>query len=258
MTPAPRGVALDLDSREFAAIGQEVVDLVGAARGLLDAPGAAQADLADAGLSFLTSLIEPLQRCLDQVSGDASALRVKAEEWTALAAELRESGPQTRALARSARTAWTGAAAEAFDATMGEFAETVDGAAGACDGVTVLLRTSGDLLAGAQHLITEVMSQVVDFMIVAEASAAASGLLTAGASEAAALSAILGKVSEAVERSIDIVDRVAVLLERIADALRGLHGTFGEISRLLARLTKLGIASSAPAPAPGRPRTEAT
>ena len=238
-------VMADLKERQFASLGAEVVDLVGGATKLAVDPAAAEAQLVDAGLSFLVKLIEPLQRCLDEVTGDADALTARATDWRQLARRLRGTVPGVEDLARSARSTWSGQAADAFSATMGEFTETVAGAAAACDGVTLLLQMSAELMSGAQSLIVDLIRQVVEYMIAAEAAAAASAVFTMGASEGAALSAILGRVADGVEKAIEIVDRVAALLERIARALRELSSVFGRVAQLLAELGKLAGAARA-------------
>lgn len=230
-------VMADLQSQEFAALDTEVGAFVRAAR----PPGAepAEAQLVEAGLSFLLGLVEPLQRCREQVDGDAGALEAKAADWGQLARRLRATVPGVEDLARAARQDWSGRAADAFAATMAEFTETVAGAAAACDGVTLLLRMSGELMQGARGLVEDVIGQVVEYMIAAEAAAAASAVLTMGASEAAALSAIIGRVSDGVERAIDVVDRAAALLERIARALREIGAVFARVDELLAQLGRL-------------------
>ena len=242
-------VMADLHQHQFAALGADVVDFVGGAGALAADPMAAEAKLMDAGLSFLIRLIEPLQQCLDQVAGDANALEARAADWGRLAGRLRDSVPPVEDLARAARQTWDGRAAEAFTSTMGEFTETVSGAAAACDGVTLLLRMSAELMAGAQGLIVDLIRQVVEYMIAAEAAAAAATVFTMGASDAAALSSILGRVAEGVEKAIDVVDRVAALLERIARALRELSAVFGRVGQLLVQLGKLaGPARAAAGP----------
>jgi uncharacterized protein YukE len=238
-------VMADLQAHEFAAIGTEVVSFVGGVGPVPADAGAAETELVDAGLSFLLGLIEPLQRCLEQVTGDADALQAKAADWGALARRLRATVPGVEDLARAARGSWSGQAADAFGATMGEFTETVAGAAAACDGVTLLLRMSADLMAGARALIVDLIRQVVEYMIATEAAAAASAVLTMGASEAAALSAIIGRVADGVERAIDVVDRAAALLERIAGALREIGAVFARVGQLLAQLGKLAGAARA-------------
>jgi len=240
-------VMADLHQHQFAALGADVVDFVGGAGALAADPVAAEAKLVDAGLSFLISLIEPLQRCLDEVTGDAHALEARAADWSRLAGRLRDSVPPVEDLARAARENWHGQAAEAFCTTMAEFVETVAGAAAACDGVTLLLRMSAELMTGAQGLIVDLIRRVVEYMIAAEAAAAASAVLTMGASEAAALSSIIGRVAEGVEKAIEIVDRVAALLERIAQALRELSAVFGRVEQLLVQLGRLAGAARAAA-----------
>lgn len=240
-------VMADLHQQQFLTLGADVVGFVGGAAGLAADPMAAEAKLVDAGLSFLIDLIEPLQQCLDQVTGDAKALEARAADWGRLAGRLRDSVPPIEDLARAARQTWDGRAAEAFSATMAEFTETVAGAAAACDGVTLLLRMSAELMAGAQGLIVDLIRQVVEYMIVAEAAAAASAALTMGASEAAALTSILGRVAEGVEKAIDVVDRVAALLERIARALREVSAVFARVGELLVQLGKLAGAARAAA-----------
>jgi len=250
-------VMADLQAHEFAMIGSDVVSFVGAAPPVPTDAAPAETELVDAGLSFLLGLIEPLQRCLEQVTGDADALQAKAAEWGALAGRLRATVPGVEDLARAARRSWSGQAADAFGATMAEFTETVAGAAAACDGVTLLLRMSADLMAGARSLVVDLIRQVVEYMIATEAAAAASAALTMGASEAAALSAIIGRVADGVERAIDVVDRAAVLLERIAGALREIAAVFARVGQLLAQLGKLAGAARAeggPLPVP-RPVT---
>ncbi|SDJ43348.1 Proteins of 100 residues with WXG [Frankineae bacterium MT45] len=231
----------ELKSHEFAAIGSEVLTLVGAPRQVTEDPVAVQRELTDAGLSFLSGLIEPLRQCLDLVTGDADSLNARAEQWRTLAASLRATGPQINQTAEATRSTWTGAASQAFDTTMHEFSGTVTGAAGACDGVVMLLQTSAELMTGAQGLITDILAQVVEYMIVAEASAAASASATFGASQAMAQAAIVGETAEGVEKAIAIVDRVTELLQRIALALGEVSGVFAKVTELLARLTKHAV-----------------
>ncbi len=242
----------DLSTEEFVAIGREVVQFVGAAQHHLASPGAAQSDLVGAGLSFLIDLIDPLQRCLDEVTGDAASLTAKANDWVSIAEQLRATGPEVHRLTGSAKAAWTGVAADSFDATMREFLPAADGAAAACDAIRSLLATSAELMAGAQGLIQDVIGEVVDYMIVVEASAAASALHGGGASEAVALSSILGRVSDAVEQALGIVDQVSDLLARIANALRNVSRAFGRVNDLLATLSKIGNGVAAGGKTPGR------
>ena len=241
-------VMADLQAHEFAALGTDVGRFVGAA-GATPAGPAAEAELAEAGLEFLLGLIEPLQRCREQVTADADGLQAKAAEWGSLARRLRAAVPEVEDLARAARATWSGQAADAFGATMAEFTDTVAGAAAACDGVTLLLRMSGELMSGARSLVDGVIQQVVDYMVAAEAAAEASAVLTMGASEAAALSAIVGRVADGVDRAIDVVEHAAALLERIAAALREIGAVFARVGRLLTQLGRLaGAARDAAAP----------
>lgn len=198
MTAAPDNgplaqVLADLHNREIATIGAEVVDFVGRARRIIESPVSAADDLTDAGLGFLVQLLAPLDSCLEQVAGDTESLGVKADEWAGIAEDLHDT---VRRLDITARTEWTGPAADAFEVTVARFTSTAADAAQACAVVSTLLRTSADLMAGARGLIVDIIDRVVQFMIVTEAAASTSAGFTAGASEAAALLTILGQVGE--------------------------------------------------------------
>ncbi|SOD72405.1 hypothetical protein SAMN05892883_1802 [Jatrophihabitans sp. GAS493] len=243
----------NLKADEFARLGSDVATLVGPSRGVAEDANAVEHELVDAGLTFLSGLIEPLRQCLELVTGDAASLNARAEQWKGLAAGLCAAGPRIDQTAAATRGTWTGEASRAFDATMHEFTGTVAGAAGACDGVVMLLQTSAELMTGAEGLVTDILAQVVEYMIVVEASAAASSLATFGASQAAAQAAILGETAEGVEKAIGIVDRVAELLQRIAQALTELGGVFAKVTELLARLAKQSGGPSAVPPSEARP-----
>jgi len=250
-------VMAELQASEFATLRRAVEAFVGAAGAGTGDPSAAEAQLIEAGLSFLVDLLEPLHRCRAQVDGDAGALEAKAAEWGSLARRLRGTVPAVEDLSRAARRDWSGQASDAFATTMAEFTETVAGASAAADGVTLLLRMCAELMAAARTLIDRLIDELVEYMIVAEAAAAASAVLTMGASEGAALSAIVGRVADGVERAIDVVEHAAVLLERIAGALREIGAVFGRVDHLLARLGRLaGAARGSSGPAPTQPAAE--
>lgn len=250
---APLAIMAELQSAELATLRSAVEAFVRAAGAPAADPAAAEAQLAEAGLSFLTDLLEPLRRCRAQVDVDAAALEAKATEWGQLARRLRASVPAVEDLARAAKRDWSGKAADAFGTTMAEFTETVAGASAAGDGITLLLRMCAELMAAARSLIDGVIDQVVEYMIVAEAAAAASAVLTMGASEGAALSAIVGRVADGTDRAIDVVEHAAALLERIAGALREVGAVFARVDQLLARLGRLA-GDVRPAPRPEEER----
>lgn len=225
--------------RDVADIARAVVELVGRARRTIAATDAddefaPRAELAGAGLGFLSSLLEPLEACRDQVSGDVTALVAQSDEWRSIGDQLRDALAHMGAIADGSD--WTGAAATRFTSRISGFDGSVGGAVDACLHLAGLLRTSADLMAGARGLIEDIIDRVVAHMIATEAAAEASSAGTAGASEAVALSSILGAVAEQVEQAIAVVERVDDLLDRIGEALREVAAAFGDVNGLLDRL----------------------
>jgi uncharacterized protein YukE len=189
--------------------------------------------LIEAGLDFLLDLIAPLKEALDLVTGDPDGLNGKADEWAAVAANLRQLGPAVGQDAAATNGNWTGAAADAFRTKVGNFERGVQSVAGQADHVADVLRVSATLMDAAQGIIKGIIASWVEYAVLTEAAAAASAVFTFGASEAAGQAAVAGEAAVACREGADTVAQATSLLERVASAVRQVEGEFSQLARAL-------------------------
>lgn len=224
-------LAAGKDAWDLGSLAKDVADFAGGHSGaLMDDPLAA---LIEAGLSFLIDLVAPLKEALDLVTGDPDGLDVKADEWSAVAEELRRLGPSVGQDATRTQASWTGQAADAFRAKIANFERGVDSVAGQADRVAAVLRISATLMDGAQGIIKSIIASWVEYAILTEAAAAASAVFTFGASEAAGQAAVAGEAAVACGRGAETVAQASSMLERLADAVRQLEGEFSALGQML-------------------------
>jgi uncharacterized protein YukE len=187
--------------------------------------------LIEAGLGFLIDLVAPLKDALNLVTGNPTELNEKAEEWAAVAAGLRQLGPETAQNAQATDGAWKGVAADAFRAKVSNFQRGVSSVAGQADHVADVLRVSATLMDAAQGIIKGIIASWVEYAILTEAAAAASAFFTFGASEAAGQAAVAGEAAVACGEGADTVAQASSMLERIASVIREVEGEFSELAR---------------------------
>lgn len=236
-----KGLVKDVQDGNYLATAKDVWDIGGLAKDVAaftgGHSGALMGDpleaLIEAGLGFLLDFVAPLKEALDLVTGDPEGLTSKAEDWAALAASLRELGPQVGSDATTTQGSWAGAAGDAFRAKIANFERGVSSVAGQADHVADVLRVSATLMDGAQGIIKAIIASWVEYAILTEAAAAASAVFTFGASEAAGQAAVAGEAAIACGRGAEAVGQVSSMLERVAAMVRQVEGEFGQLARLV-------------------------
>ncbi|WP_312860913.1 WXG100 family type VII secretion target [Amycolatopsis endophytica] len=192
------------------------------------------------GVGFLISWIEPLNEALEVVTGDPEALEAGADAFNQLGADIETLRADTEQLLVDGLADWQGPGAAAAGERLAEFRDALHGTAGATGEIATLLAVSSAVMSVIKDVVTSIISDFVEWLIVTWLAALASSVVTCGGSVASAGAATAVragtetmKVNRWVTKLKSIIDKLHDLIGRIQGFLRKIPG-FTKLSEKLA------------------------
>jgi WXG100 family type VII secretion target len=181
---------------------------------------------------LLTPIVWPLLQVFEQAVGDPDQLDHHAGTWGTTARALRDLAAAQRADLESLTGRWQGAAAEAYAARIRGL---IDGLEAAADEMARTGDSLGDSamdLRNVEEMISTIVRELVEWLVITWLAAQAMAIVTAGASEAAAVAASAAETGIAVTRATRLLAQLHRALEAykaFMEMLKAL-GTMGKVA----------------------------
>jgi hypothetical protein len=219
------------------ADGSEVSALASESAGLLQSLGTAALGLATdpigwlvgQGLSFLISVVQPLEDAIHFVSGDGPALSQAAENFNAIGKGVLELRKTFDEDLKASLQSWGGDASETAGTKLGEFAKGVDGVAGQAGEVAQLLQISSMVMTVVEDFVKALLTELITWLIMIWIPALAAAIPSAGASTAAAGTATAARAAATGGRVSRMVSKLRGLLDKFMAFLRSLRTRMGNL-----------------------------
>jgi uncharacterized protein YukE len=238
--PFKDGYTLVTDARsghDIKTLGGDVKDVASDTQSLVSEAKGAIADplgwLIQKGLGFLEDVVFPLKEMLELVTGDPEALNKSAEQFDAIAADLKKLADNVEQTATRGAQMWAGDAAPAAGQQIGETKRSIEETAEAAGHVATMLKVSSMLMQAAYDIINGIIADVIEQLVITWVAAQAAAPVTLGASEAAAAGASVAEVGLGVARATPKVAKVTEILQKITQfiekVLRALKGSVGKL-----------------------------
>jgi RHS repeat-associated protein len=210
--------------------------------------------LASYGVSWLIEHVRPLKEALDWFAGDPPVIRSFAQTWANAGAEVAAVAGDLASTAGSDTAGWTGAAGDAYRGHAGAAADALAGASALADGISASVMIMGEVVAFVRELIRDLVGELVGRLISwALEEVATLGLATpvVVAQATAAISTVVGKVSDLVRKLVTTIGNVSPRIRKIIDKL-------DEILAKLRTLMRRADADASPGAAAGETTPAAT
>lgn len=175
--------------------------------------------LTSVGLSFLISVIEPLEDAVEKVSGDGDGLRRASTEYDNTGRELEAATRQIVELADRALAEWRGEAALAAKRAIAEAADDLEASSLKSAAMAKILELSAMVMDVIEDLIKSLLSKFVNWLVMTWLPALASAAATFGGSTAAAGSATAIQTVLTTTETTQQITKLCNLLNTIADVL---------------------------------------
>ncbi|ANZ36755.1 hypothetical protein BBK82_12435 [Lentzea guizhouensis] len=180
--------------------------------------------LVNQGLSFLISVVEPLEDAIHFVSGDGPALQQAGENFGLLAEGLTKLRDGFSEDLQSSVQSWGGQTADAAASKLGEFANGIDGVIGQAGELSELLLTSSMIMQVIEDVIKAILSELIIWLVMIWIPALAAAVPSFGSSTAAAGAMTGVRVASTASRVSRIVAKLRGFLTKIMQFLRSLVG----------------------------------
>ncbi|NUT31996.1 MAG: WXG100 family type VII secretion target [Hamadaea sp.] len=196
---------------------------------------------AGAALAIVRPIVVFLADPLDEVTGDPDGLRAKAEAWRHAATQVEglitiEGDARAKLL-----SAWEGDAAKAFDAEVGELAQSLAQVVEHFNGTAELLEQTAIGAEQAEEMVARIVKELIAWLICTVVVALASSWITLGASVAAGTAAGWAEAAVAAGRCATVAQKLARLL-RVAQAFLQRMSDFAKAYKLT-RIKAAGIST---------------
>lgn len=175
--------------------------------------------LASQGLSFLTTVITPLQDLIHFGSGDGPALAGAAKNFTNIGNGLTGFADNYQRDADSSLANWQGPAASVARAKTMEFADGVRATADEAGNIAQLLHISSMIMTVIEDLIKALITELVRWLIMIWVPALAAAVPTCGASTAEAGAATAVKGTQTGVQAANKVSRLQKLLDKVHELM---------------------------------------
>ncbi|GLZ30980.1 hypothetical protein Lesp02_31690 [Lentzea sp. NBRC 105346] len=183
-----------------------------------------------AGVGWLFEHISFLRDALNQVLGNPEEIQANVEQTKAKAAELRVlAEDHHKGLAKF--DGWTGQASEKFQASMDGMGKELDSLAGAVETKAKIVAVMGMLVTVLRDIIRDLISQLIGSLIGGALIAAASAVVTFGAS-------IVGFVGYAVGKAVALGTNIAARVSRVIASLGRLMRKIGDVDDIMKKISK--------------------
>lgn len=181
---------------------------------------------------------EKASEWLRWVTGDPNKVAGEGPTYQAIGQEVARLGSQVRESATGI-SGWEGSAHDNFLVTMGKLEETASKIAPAIQQTTEILHAAAETSVEAANMILDIIRSVIEFLVSSLAIAAATSVLTLGASFGAWIAANLAKGAQALAKLMQGLAKVAQVLEKIAGALKKIAELMKKLAELLKTLKEL-------------------
>jgi RHS repeat-associated protein len=201
--------------------------------------------LASYGVSWLIEHVRPLKEALDWFAGDPPVIQSFSDTWGNVATEVNAIAADFLQQSGAGTSGWTGAAADQYRGHSTEAADALAGAATLADGISVGVMIMGQVVSFVREFIRDLVGELVGKLISwALEEAATLGLATpvVVAQATAAISKVVSKVSDVVRKLVKTIGNVSPRIRKIIDKL-------DEIVQKLAKLMRKADGSTSPSAA---------
>jgi hypothetical protein len=172
-----------------------------------------------AGLTFLVDVVQPLEDLLGLVTGNPERMDEEISKWQTVLDELGPTSEQIRQAANSGLLSWKGDTAEAAKTRLSAFADGVASLANHIDQLIAIMKIAKAIMEAAQAFVIALIATFIEWLVFTWTAAIATAEVTLGASTVTATAATELKIVGVLERGVRFVDRIVLLLERIADIM---------------------------------------
>lgn len=164
---------------------------------------------------IIRPLLEPLLASWDALVGDDEAVHESAARWRGLATHLEVLGHQQVRTVEDSDAAWLGLAQRSFADAATEVAVELDELARRATDVGSCLDEAAIAVRQTEQLVRDLIRELIEWAALNLAVAAATALVTLGASAIAGASAAAAKAAVTASRIAGLVRRLAALLRRL-------------------------------------------
>ncbi|MGK5440850.1 WXG100 family type VII secretion target [Micromonospora sp. URMC 105] len=170
--------------------------------------------------SVCRTLAWPLIQLVDMVDGEPEALRARAGEWDALAAQVRELALSHRGVREAEQAGWRSSAGEAYGRRLVEVEQQLLDVAGQFTATAEYLRGVADALQTVHDVLVDLCVEFVNFLLVTLVTALLMAPFTAGASWAAGLAVSVTRGMIVLTRALKIIRPLAAHLQKVIRLLQ--------------------------------------
>ncbi|WCN84366.1 WXG100 family type VII secretion target [Micromonospora sp. LH3U1] len=190
----------------------------------------------DAVDSVCRTLAWPLIQVVDMVDGEPAALRAKAAEWDALAAQVRDLAQGHRGVREAAQPGWRSPAGEAYGQRLAEVEQQMLDVAEQFAATAEYLRSVADGLQTVHDVLVDLCVEFVNFLLVTLVTALLMAPFTAGASWAAGMGVAVTRGLIVLARMLKVIRPLATHLQKV---IRLLQRVMLQLRKLRDHLDKL-------------------
>lgn len=220
---------------DVSNVAGQVSDFASQAAGAVEDPLEA---LISAGLDFLLSVIQPLQDLLNQVTGDPDALNNAKDSYADVGNQLSQLASDLADTVSQGTQNWSGDAADAATRKMSAFNQGVAATATVANNLSTLCDCSAQLMRAAQDIIKQIISDLVEWLVITWLAAQAAAFVSFGASEGAAAAATVAEVANATEKGEQVVSTVQKIINMIEDVFSKIKGVVEDVQKGVGEFAK--------------------
>ncbi|MGS2617452.1 WXG100 family type VII secretion target [Micromonospora sp. LZ34] len=170
--------------------------------------------------SVCRTLAWPLIQLVDMVDGEPAALRAKATEWDALAAQVRELAQHHRGAREAAQAGWRSPSGEAYGRRLAEVEQQLLDLGEQFAATAEYLRGVADGLQTVHDVLVDLCVEFVNWLLVTLVTALLMAPFTAGASWAAGMALAVTRGLIAVTRALKVIRPLAAHLQKVIRLLQ--------------------------------------
>jgi hypothetical protein len=196
--------------------------------------------LVSAGLDILLELVQPLQDALHQVSGDGPAIGHASSNFVTIAQGFVELASDFEKTGDTALKDWVGDAGDAARAALGDFSVGIRGIGSAAGSVAEVLQMWSMVMVVIEEVIKAIISEFVSWLVTIWAPALASGIISAGASVATAMTLSIQKAVNVFKKVTKHLGVFGKLLNQFVEFLQNFSGKILKIGEHLRVETPAG------------------
>jgi uncharacterized protein YukE len=223
------GISKDAESETEKAL-DITFNAIGAAASMVMFAIDPLGSLIGAGIGWLIEHVSFLRDALNVVMGNPEEIQANVEATKAKAVELRTLAEDHRS-GLATFDGWTGKSSENFQASMDQLGAELDTLANAVETKAKIVAITGMLVTVLRDIIRDLISQLLGSLIGGALIAAATSVITFGASVVAYIGFAVGK---AVALGVNISARIA----RVVASMSRLTGKIGNLDEVTAKVSK--------------------